>query len=260
MSEFKTVPASEYTREYYTTGCDGYNEFRETGGEALRGRLSVPFEIAEVQPGMTVLDVGCGRGELVLHCARLGAQVWGQDYAIEALKLSKEILPGDTPADLTAVQLSDATKLPFVSNSVDRVFMLDVVEHLYPPQLSAAFDEIYRVLKPGGKLVIHTMPNLWYYWYGYPIFRLVQLLRGNPIPANPRDRWEFAHVHVNEQTPTRLRKALRGSSFKTKVWLQNVQPFDRESSRFMKLGMGILVKAWPVKRIFCNDIFAVGTK
>ena len=37
--------------------------------------------------------------------------------------------------------------------------IMDVVEHLYPHELSAAFDELHRTIRPGGVLVMHTSPN-----------------------------------------------------------------------------------------------------
>jgi len=248
------VPDIAYTQEYYLTECDGHAEFTDTHGTALPKRLSRPLEIADIQPGQSILDIGCGRGEIALHCAQSGALVWGLDYATAALRLARS-LPSSPKM---AFQQADACNLPFSAHSFDTVFMLDVVEHLHPDALLAALNEAWRALKPGGRLIIHTMPNLWYYRCGYPLFRLVQRLRGQNLPKEPGSRWGFAHLHVNEQDPLKLRKALLLSKFQPKIWLESTQNFQHESNHLVRAVMRGLTRIPPFKWIFCNDIFAVG--
>jgi len=91
----QSVPPERYTRDYFERWCDGADEFRASGGLVLPQRLRIPLEVANVQPGQRVLDIGCGRGEIVLHCAQRGAFVWGIDYAIVAIRLAVEALIRD---------------------------------------------------------------------------------------------------------------------------------------------------------------------
>ncbi len=258
------IPAEDYTLEYYETCCQGYEEFKSSGGERLPMRLAMPLELAQIKAGMRVVDIGCGRGELVLHCTRRGAYTWGLDYARPALGLAqqalKTVFAQSVPCASWALQQANASgALPFASGSVDVVFMLDVVEHLLPHELKAALDETWRILRPGGRLVVHTMPNLWYYHYGYPLYRLLQRLRGQHLPADPRARWKYSHVHVNEQTPTRLRRALLESGFKARVWLHPIQSYEYEDSRLVRVSMRALAHIYPFRWVFCNDIFAIGS-
>src|SRR5438105_13062475 len=112
----ESVPSSLYTEEYFLTACEGYNEFIATEGEHLSRRLNAAFALAAVEPGMKVLDVGCGRGEILRHCARLGADAYGIDYAIVAVQLSQEVIEGTQQAPgKTGVAQADAKKLPFAS-------------------------------------------------------------------------------------------------------------------------------------------------
>src|SRR4051794_1078596 len=67
--EKQPLPSTLYTEEYFLTACEGYDEFTTTEGEQLSRRLSAAFKLAEITPGMTILDVGCGRGEILRHCA-----------------------------------------------------------------------------------------------------------------------------------------------------------------------------------------------
>jgi ubiquinone/menaquinone biosynthesis C-methylase UbiE len=159
-----------------------------------------------------------------------------------------------------ALHRADARMLPFQSGSFDRVFLLDVVEHIAGAELGDVLGEVYRVLETGGQAVIHTMPNTWYYRFGYPVYRALQRVRGQSLPADPRDRWAYSHVHVNEQNPVRLHRALRSAGFQTRVWLKSAQRYEHESSQVLRAGMVLLTSVYPFRWVFCNDIFAVATK
>ncbi len=245
-----------YTQDYYLDECNGYKEFAQSRGESLPKRLAYPLDLAQIEAGQYVLDIGCGRGELALHCSRQGARVWGLDYAPEALKLTRLL---STPHNV-AFQQADAQSLPFSAAQFDTIFMLDVVEHLTPRQLDRVLLDAYRVLIPGGQLIIHTMPNVWYYRWGYPIYRQIQILRGHNLPRNPRQRWAYAGLHVNEQNPRQLQKTLLDNGFQPRVWLRNMQSFVNESSPLVRAIQTLLTRLPIIKSIFCNDIFAAARK
>ena len=256
----KTVAADIYTSEYYKQACQGHNLFAKTKGKILPKRLIMALEIANIQTGMTVLDIGSGRGEILFHAAQRGATAYGVDYAIPALQIAAEIL-SEVSQDLPiTLYCGNAKNLPFLSDAFDRIFMLDLVEHLYPRELNRAFHEAYRLLKPNGQLIIHTMPNTWYYRFGYPFFRWIQSLRGHQLPTDPRDRWEFvSEVHVNEQNIISLNKALWQAGFQAKVWLKSAQNYSEES-RIMQFLMHMSTVLYPFRWIFCNDLFAIARK
>ncbi len=262
-ADHRTVRPEVYGEEYFLSECQGYDEYLDSGGAVLPRRMETAFDLAAVRPGMRVLDVGCGRGEIVLRAAREGATAWGADYSVDALRLARRVLE-DQPDELRQrVRLvrSDAQGLPFTDCSFERVFMLDLVEHLYPPQLESALREAHRVLRREGWLVVHTMPNIWYYRFGYPLYRALQHLRGQRLPTDPRKRWRFvSHVHVNEQSILSLRRTLRQAGFDARVWLQPTEDFRRESNRLVRTAMRIGSSCYPFKWIICNDIFAIAKK
>jgi ubiquinone/menaquinone biosynthesis C-methylase UbiE len=199
----------------------------------------------------------------VINCARLGAKVWGLDYSKEALLIANEIINDDKLKEVKkfmAIQRSNAQFMPFANESIDIVFMLDIVEHLNPEELNHTFSEVWRVLKYDGRVIVHTMPNLWYYRYGYPLYRFSQNILGKHLPSDPRARWKYSHVHVNEQDPHKLRKCMELCTFDARVWLKPTQNYQDEASWFIRLMMQFLSRTYPFRFVFCNDIFGVGIK
>lgn len=257
----KPVSPSLYTEEYFLTACEGYDEFVASEGLQLSRRLKASFELADVLPGMKVLDVGCGRGEIMRHCIEKGATAYGFDYAPVAVRMTQEVLRGEDQPEL--VVQSDAKHIPFPSNSFDRVLMFDVVEHLHPWELHAAFLEVHRVLKPDGRFIIHTAPNLWYDRYAYPFVRRFRTLmgQGQRYPANPR-QFLVEHnqdVHVNEQSLWSMKRALEKAHFQPKVWLDS-PPQQRQESAVLALLRYLAFNVPPIRWFFEREIFAVAKK
>lgn len=268
-AEPKPVDASLYDADYFLTQCEGYQEFAASGGHVLSGRLATALSHADVQPGMRVLDVGCGRGESLIWLMERGVEVWGLDYATDALRLAKTAVgtTGESARIRQSTQGScglfaaNARHLPFVCSSFDCVLMLDIIEHLLPWELQQALQEAHRVLKTDGKLIVHTAPNLWYYRFGYPLFRAFQRLRGVHLPANPRQRFRsHQHVHINEQSPRSLAQALRQAGFRPRIWLTDTQRRWAKQGRLSYVLGWLVTHCYPLKWAFCGDILAVASR
>jgi cyclopropane fatty-acyl-phospholipid synthase-like methyltransferase len=256
------LPSDLYDEKYFLTACEGYEEFKQSEGEHLSRRLREAFEFAEVTPGMCVLDLGCGRGEIVRHVAQLGAKSFGLDYSEAAVRLSNYILSNEP--GVHGVTRSDAKLLPFPDNTFDRVLMFDIVEHLYPWELDTCLSEVRRILKPQGKIVIHTAPNRWYDAYAYPVVRQVRRLMGQgaKYPANPRalNVAINTEVHVNEQDILRMRRVMLKAGFhNVKVWLDTPPQHRHESTLFAVLRF-IAFNWIPFAWFFEREVFGVGQK
>ena len=265
MTDQRSLPPELYTEEYFLNACEGFEEFTETQGERLSRRLSAAFVVAAVRPGMRVLDVGCGRGEILRHCARLGADAFGVDYAVVAVDMASKAVAGESQSPgKTGVAQSDAKRLPFPSGYFDRVLMFDVVEHLYPWELDQSLAEIRRVLKPGGAFIVHTAPNVWYDRYAYPLVRLVRRLMGQgaQYPENPRALNVSANVdvHVNEQSQWSLGQVLRRAGFQhVRAWLES-PPQNRQENPLLGAARVVLFRLPPFRFFFEREVFAVGEK
>ena len=265
MPDHPSLPPDLYTEEYFLHACEGYEEFAETQGERLSRRLSAALALAAVTPGMKVLDVGCGRGEILRRCARLGADAYGIDYAPVAIDLASKAVAGARGAPgKTGVAQADAKHLPFPSDHFDRVVIFDVVEHLYQWELDHCLAEIRRVLKPGGAVIVHTAPNVWYDRYAYPVVRFVRTLLGEGAryPKNPRAFNVAANVevHVNEQSQWSLWRTLRRLGFRgVKAWLDSPPQNRRENSLFAAARF-LLFELPPFRYFFEREVFAIGKK
>ncbi len=261
------LPSTLYNQDYFLTACEGHEEFVRTQGEHLSRRLREAFAVASVEPGMRVLDVGCGRGEILRHCAQLGADAYGIDYAEVAVNLSQEIAQASPQAPLPGkmgVYQADAKRLPFPSGRFDRVLMFDVVEHLYPWELDTAMAEIKRVLRQKGMLVVHTAPNRWYDVYAYPLVRMIRTFqgKGHLYPRNPRALNVAVNqdVHVNEQDMVGLQRNLKRAGFgRVKVWLAT-PPQKRREGLHWKVARHVAFRWPPFRWFFEREVFAVAVK
>lgn len=109
--------------------------------------MLVPFEEAK---GKEVLEIGCGNGADGSMFARAGANYTGVDLtdaAVEATRKHFHALGLDG-----TFHTDNAENLSFPDERFDMVYSWGVLHHTPTPQ--NAFDEVYRILKPGGKAVL----------------------------------------------------------------------------------------------------------
>ncbi len=124
--------------------------------------LTVDYARLDLQPGMTVLDLGCGEGRHAFEAYRRGARVIALDHGLPEVTTTRQWLDaiaaaGEAPEGAGAeVVRGDLRALPVPDASVDRVIAAEVLEHIVDD--AAALAEIARVLKPGGRAAV-TVPR-----------------------------------------------------------------------------------------------------
>ncbi|MCH7599199.1 MAG: ubiquinone/menaquinone biosynthesis methyltransferase [Myxococcales bacterium] len=104
------------------------------------------LEMVDVGPGDLVLDLACGTGDLCEQVLARGARVVGADFAREMLRGA---VARGIEVDFTN---ADAAQLPIASSSIDVVTCGFALRNFV--SLPEVFDEIARVLKPGGRLAV----------------------------------------------------------------------------------------------------------
>lgn len=137
MPETQGVDSKLYDKEYFES-IDGAQYFAEN---KTAPKFIYAVETSDLAEGNTALDIGCGRGDLMLALAQRGADVTGVDYSEDALKIAQQTIdkqPANLRQRLKVLQ-GNATALNFSNQSFDFVFMTDIVEHLYPTELQQCF-------------------------------------------------------------------------------------------------------------------------
>jgi tocopherol O-methyltransferase len=131
-------------------------------GKARKERRQAQADLLEellqwgnVQQASRILDVGCGIGGSSLELVqRFPAEVVGITLSPVQANRARERAVAANLSDRATFQVADAMTMPFADQSFDLVWSLESGEHM--PDKQAFLQECYRVLKPGGKLLLVT--------------------------------------------------------------------------------------------------------
>ena len=153
---FQKVGESEKAgkvREVFRSVAPSYdvmNDLMSGGLHRIWKKFTV--DLANVQPGETVLDVASGTADLAQAFAKRAgaANVWQTDINEAMLKVGRDRLANE--GLITPNALADAEKLPSASESFDIVMVAFGLRNMTHKDIALA--EMTRVLKPGGRLFV----------------------------------------------------------------------------------------------------------
>lgn len=166
-----------------------------------------------IKQGSRVLDLGCGRGNVVIEDYRSDI---AEAVGIDA---SREAVEGNTRLD--RIVIGNVERLPFEDQSFDLVISQWVFEHLEHPEV--VFAECFRVLKPGGCIMFVTP-------YKYSSVLIAKRLLGSSFTKKilkhvyGRDEQDVFETMYRANTRSDLRRLFQRAGFKEESLTENVDP------------------------------------
>ena len=155
MSVDSSIPARRGRELFYDTIAEQFDDLMNEYD--VRRRLEVVFDEflgVEDLRGKRVLDAGCGTGRFSEAAWRRGGRVVSLDIGARLLREVRRRCP-------TTTVCGDITQLALPKDCFDVVISSECIEHTPSPR--RAVEELLRVAKPGGRVVI-TCPNALWHW------------------------------------------------------------------------------------------------
>ncbi len=206
-----------------TWGEHMHHGFYGVDGREEKDRKQAQIDLIEeilswsgVEQAENILDVGCGIGGSSLYlAAKLGAKATGITLSPVQAKRANQRARELGFAARTNFQVADAQEMPFADNSYDLVWSLESGEHM--PNKTKFIQECYRVLKPGGKLIVVT-------WCHRPTDRL---------PLTAQEEKHLAEIYRVYHLPyvislpeyEAIARNISLNNIRTADWSQAVAPF-----------------------------------
>ena len=139
---------------------DDWAEKYDLWFETPLGRLIKSYESKLIlrmlapTPGDVILDAGCGTGIFTADILDTGARVVGLELSLEMLRRAMTRCPGRTFQSV----IGDMQRLPFADASFHKAISITAIEFIQDARI--AIQELFRVTKPGGFIVVATLNSL----------------------------------------------------------------------------------------------------
>jgi len=183
MNPMETVSK---TNEYY---CKAKNNHAPTIRESyLKTAESQVRLIQKYASGTNLLDIGCAQGFFLYNASKAG-------YTAKGIEISQDAAEYAVREFGLDVEAKPFEELRFPENQFDIVTLWQVLEHV--PYPLTVLQEVHRILKPGGLLVVST-PDI----------------GGIPAKILRRRWWDIKRLHINQFTTKTLTDILRNGGFK----------------------------------------------
>lgn len=129
----------------------------------------------DLEPGLKVLDVGCGTGFAVLQMGSILSvgKICGIDISSGMIKKARAKVP-ETLRERVEFHQACSENIPYSAGEFDNILCTNSLHH-YPDPIRS-LGEMYRVLRPGGKVVIleNATDLSWYTWAWDRILRIIE--------------------------------------------------------------------------------------
>jgi ubiquinone/menaquinone biosynthesis C-methylase UbiE len=149
----KNGPETTGTTLHWASEYDFFTALLGMGVNRPNSKMVI--ELAKIKPGDTVLDVGCGTGNLTVTAQSVvgpNGKAYGIDAAPEMIETAKK--KAAKAGSKVVFEVGLIEKLAFPDATFDEVISRLVIHHLPDDLKMKGFAEMLRVLKPGGRLLI----------------------------------------------------------------------------------------------------------
>lgn len=138
----------QYSCAYFTDPSVGLDQAQADKKAHIAAKLAI-------EPGMRVLDIGCGWGGMALYLhQRLGAEVLGVTLSEEQLKVARQRAADAGVADKVKFELIDYRD---VTGQFDRIVSVGMFEHVGPANYRTFLTKCRDLLTPDGVMLLHTI-------------------------------------------------------------------------------------------------------
>jgi cyclopropane-fatty-acyl-phospholipid synthase len=145
--------------ESMTYSCAIYSKGAETLEEAQLAKLDLIAGKLDLQPGMRLLDVGCGWGSFAIHAAKnYGVTVTGVTLSPSQAELAREKVAQAGLSEQVEIRVADYRELP--GGSFDAIVSIGMSEHVGESQIDNYAKSLFALLRPGGVLLNHAIAAL----------------------------------------------------------------------------------------------------
>lgn len=161
-------------------------------GRMYRKRVELCLD--QCKGGENILEVGFGSGLTFLNLNEKYKKIYGIDLTCDVTVVNNVFESHKIHPDL---RNGNVLSMPYEDNKFDTVLLISILEHLKPVELAQAFQEIKRVLKPGGQVV-----------YGVPVERPFMVFMFRLLGYNIRKHHFSTEIEVCEAAEKSFKKSM----------------------------------------------------
>ena len=148
-------------QEHMQYSCAYWPSPTITLGEAQEAKLAHIAAKLAIEPGNTVLDIGCGWGGMAIYLARhYDVKVTGITLSEKQIALANERVAAAGVADRVTIELVDYRDFAKAGRRFDRIVSVGMFEHVGRPQFETFFEACARMLAADGVMLLHTIGRL----------------------------------------------------------------------------------------------------
>jgi len=139
-----------------TYSCAYFTREDSTLEEAQAAKYDLICRKLGLEPGMRLLDVGCGWGGMVMHAVRhYGVEAVGVTISDRQAELATERVADAELSDRVQIRLRDYREIH--DGPYDAISSIGMFEHVGMPRLAEYFERLYSLLRPTGRLLNHAI-------------------------------------------------------------------------------------------------------